>query len=180
LSREPGNSWRLLFDRVSEILDRYYPHTFPSTGEHRMNVFKKILAGIEWFGKEVGKVFAELPKIIRLTQDGEKVAQDALPQAIAVLQDAGALATASVKDSGVFVAAFGALIGAISKAAAEKALNIADDEAVAAAFAVFVKDFNATNVQDVLAAWEKLITDTRTLDSTVLAGLEKLKQDAGA
>jgi len=143
-----------------------------------MNFFKKILSGVEWFGKEIGKGFKALPKIIKLTEDGEKVAKAALPQAIVVLNDSGALATAIVKDSGVFVTGFSALVGAISIAVAAKALNVSADEGVITAFEAFVKDFNATNVQDVIAALDQLVADTRTLDATVLAGLQKLEADA--
>ena len=143
-----------------------------------MNFFKKILSGVKWFGKEVGKAFADLPKIIRLTEDGEKVAQDALPQAIAVVKDAGVLATATVKDSGVFLAAFANLAAAITVAIAAKAINVSADEAVVVAFEAFVKDFNAENVQDVLAAIDELVADAQKLDTTVLAGLQKLEADA--
>ncbi|HEY1800102.1 MAG TPA: hypothetical protein VGG46_04130 [Terriglobales bacterium] len=143
-----------------------------------MNFFRKIFRGIEWFGKEVGKAFTELPKIIRLTKDGEKVAQNAIPETIAVLKDAGALSTAVVKDSGVFLIAFANLTGAITIAIAAKALNISADAAVVAAFEAFVKDFNAENVQDMIAAIDQLVADTRTLDSTVLAGLKQLEADA--
>jgi hypothetical protein len=143
-----------------------------------MNFFKKILSGVEWFGKEIGKGFSALPKIIKLTEDGEKVAKAALPQAIVVLNDSGALATAIVKDSGVFVKGFGDLVAAIETAAAAKALNIADDEAVIVAFKAFVADFNVENVKDIIAAQEQLVEDTKTLDATVLAGLKQLEADA--
>ncbi len=143
-----------------------------------MKFFKKILTGVEWFGKEVGKVFSELPKIIKLTKDGESVAQNALPESVAVLQDAGKLATAVVKDSGVFITAFSNLVGVISVAIAAKALDPTADAAVIEAFEAFVKNFNAQNVQDVIAAIDQLVDDTRKLDATVFEGLKKLEADA--
>ncbi len=143
-----------------------------------MNFFKKVLSGVEWFGKEVGKAFAELPKIIKLTEDGEKVAQNALPEAIVVIGDAGKLATATIKDSGVFISGLSGLVGAISTAIAAKALNVTADEGVVSAFEAFVKDFNVANVQDVITAWDQLVADTQKLDATVVAGLQKLAADA--
>lgn len=142
------------------------------------NIFTKILNGLEWFGKEIGKGLAQLPKIIRLTEDAEQAAQEAIPQVVAVIQDAGELVTATAKDSGIFLKSLAALSASVSSAIAAKALNITADEAVATAFESFVKDFNASNVQDVLAAWDKLATDTKALDATVLAALKKLEQDA--
>lgn len=143
-----------------------------------MKIFSDIAKGLEWFGKEIGKAFVELPKIIRLTSDAEAAAKEALPQTIAVVQDAGELVTATAKDSGVFLKDLSALAAAITTAAAAKALNVQADEGVAAAFSKFVSDFNAANVQDVLTAFTKLAADTKTLDATVIAALAKLKQDA--
>lgn len=143
-----------------------------------MNFFKKILSGVEWFGKEIGKGFAALPKLIKLSKDAEAIGVNVVPETVVVIQDAGKLSTAIVKDSGVFIAGFSALVGAISIAIAAKALNVSADEGVVVAFEAFVKDFNATNVQDVIAALDQLVADTRTLDATVLAGLRKLEADA--
>lgn len=143
-----------------------------------MNIFSKIAAGLEWFGKEIGKGIAQLPKIIRLTEDAEQAAQNAIPEVLAVVTDAGELVKASAKDGGVFLTSLAALSAAVSTAIAAKALNISADEAVAAAFEAFVKDFNAANVQDVITAWDKLATDTKALDATVLAALEQIKKDA--
>lgn len=142
------------------------------------NLLFKFVHGLEWFGKEVGKAFTELPKIIRLTEDGEQAAKTAIPEVVAVIDDAGQLVTASAKDSGVFLVGLGKLSAAIATAVAAKALNVTADEAVAAAFEDFVKTFNAQNVSDVLAAWDKLATDVNTLDATVVIALQKIKQDA--
>jgi hypothetical protein len=69
-------------------------------------------------------------------------------------------------------------VGAIAIAVAAKALNVSADTAVVEAFEAFVKDFNAENVQDVITTLDQLVADTRTLDATVLAGLQKLEADA--
>lgn len=142
------------------------------------NIFVKIVHGLEWFGKEIGKGFAQLPKIIRLTKDAEAVAQQAIPQVTAVIVDAGELVTASAKDSGVFIKSLSWLATAVSEAVAAKALDITKDKAVIAAFEAFISDFKAENVADVLSALDKLANDTKLLDATVLAGLKKLEQDA--
>jgi hypothetical protein len=137
-----------------------------------------IAKGATWLGKEIGKPFGELPKLITLTKDAEKLGSDALPETITVLEDAGALATAVAKDSGTLIADLVALGMAIAKAAADKALNIVEDEAVAAAFTKFCHDFNPANFSDVITAWDKLCNDAHALDATVLADLRKLEADA--
>jgi glycerol kinase len=146
-----------------------------------MNPFEKVLHdighGVEWTAKELGKAFADLPKIITLTDDAEKAASDALPKTIAVVQDAGQLATASVKDSGQFVADLTALGAAIAAAYTAKAF-IADDLSVATAFEKLCADFNESTFADLIAAWNKLVTDTKALDATVIADLQKLESDA--
>jgi hypothetical protein len=143
-----------------------------------VNILEKAVAGLEWFGKEIGKGLAALPKIIRLTEDAEQAAQEAIPQVLSVVTDAGELVTASAKDSGVFLSSLAALSSSIAAAVSAKALNISADEAVAGAFENFIKTFNAKNVEDVITAWDKLASDTKALDATVLAALEKIKKDA--
>lgn len=142
------------------------------------SIFQKFVAGLEWVGKEIGKGLAALPKIIKLTEDAEAAATTALPEVITVIQDAGNLVAASAKDSGKFLVSFASLTAAITAAVAAKALNISEDTAVVAAFEAFCADFNVANVQDVLTAWDKLAADTKMLDTTVLAALEKMEQDA--
>jgi hypothetical protein len=133
--------------------------------------------GTAWLGKEIGKAFGELPKLITPTGDAEKLGSDALPETITVIKDAGALATAAAKDSGALIADLVALGAAIAKAVAYKALNIAEDAAVAAAFTKFCGDFNAGNFSDVVTAWNKLCADAHALDATVVADLTKLEAD---
>jgi len=145
-----------------------------------MSIFVKIAQGLKWFGKEVGKVFSELPKVIRLTTDAEQAATTVLPETIAVIQDAGELVTATAKDSGVFFTAFAGLSMAVASAIDKKALDITADEQVVVAFELFCKAFKRQNVEDILTAWHKLSTDAQTLDATVVATLEKMKKDAGA
>lgn len=150
----------------------------PSSPTTKKNIFQKIAGGLEWFGKEIGKGIAFLPKILKLTEDAENAAKDALPEAIAVITDAGELAAASAKDGAVFLVSLGALTAAVTVAVAQKAVNVSADVAVAAAFEAFCKDFNAQHVSDVLTAWEKLAADAKKLDATVLDALEKMKADA--
>jgi hypothetical protein len=142
------------------------------------SLIAKLKAGVVWFGKEIGKGIARLPKILRIAEDAEKTAQDALPLVLVVVEDAGALAAATAKDSGVFITAFAELSGAITLAVATKAMNISADTAVVAAFENFCSKFNSDNVHDVLTAWEQLSADTHKLDTALLTDVEKLEADA--
>src|SRR5580698_3063835 len=144
----------------------------------KKSIYAKIAAGLEWFGKEIGKGLADLPKVIVLAEDVEQDAQEVLPEVITVVQDAGSLVAATAKDSGKFLVSFAALTGAVSLAIANKALNISADTAVVTAFENFCSDFQTENVQDVLTAWHQLASDTAKLDATVVAALKKLKADA--
>jgi len=141
-------------------------------------IFTKIKAGLDWFGKEIGKGIVFLPKVIVLADDVDADAQQILPQTLAVVQDAGALAAASAKDSGAFLIKFAALSAAITIAVASKATSITADTAVVAAFESFCSEFNVTNVQDILTAWDKLAGDVKTLDATAIVELQKLEKDA--
>jgi hypothetical protein len=142
------------------------------------NIFAKIGHGFTWIGHEIGKLFSALPKLITLTGDAENAGCNALPKVLAVVRDSGALSTATVKDSGAFLAAFATLSAAIAKAIAEKAVNLVDDVAVATAFEQFCTAFKESNVSDIMTAWNQLVVDTKALDDTVVADLQKLEQDA--
>jgi uncharacterized protein GlcG (DUF336 family) len=142
------------------------------------NIFQKIASGLAWFGKEIGKGIAFVPKLIVLADDVKDAAQEALPLAIAVITDAGNLIAATAKDGGKFLVALSSLAAALTVAVANKALNVSADTAVVAAFENFCADFNTANVQDILTAWHQLATDVAKLDSTVLGVLDKLKADA--
>lgn len=143
-----------------------------------MNIFDKFIAGLDWFGKKVGEGITALPKVIRLADDAEDAAKEALPEVLTVVNDAGQLVIASAKDGGNFLASFAALSAAISLAVAGKAINIPADEAVAATFETFIAEFKEQNVSDILTAWHQLATDTQKLDATVVASLQKIKKDA--
>jgi hypothetical protein len=143
-----------------------------------MGIENKIVAGLEWFGKEIGEGLKDLPKVIKLTEDAEAAAKNALPETLAVINDAGDLVAASAKDSGKFLVSLATLTAAITAAVASKALNISADTAVVATFEAFCADFNKENVQDVLTAWDKLAADTKKLDSTVVDALKQMEQDA--
>jgi hypothetical protein len=142
-----------------------------------MNPFEKIINGVEWAGKEIGKGIAAVPKVITLAEDAEDAAKVALPEVLEVVNDAGQLTIASAKDGGKFLVSFAALSASISLALAAKAVNIAADEAVAAAFESFIAEFKEANVADVLTAWHQLVSDTAKLDATVKASIEKIEKD---
>lgn len=142
------------------------------------SIFDKIKNGLEWFGKEIGKGLAFLPKVIVLAQDVEGDAKQILPQVLVVITDAGALAIAVAKDSGVFLTAFAVLAAAITAAVASKALSITADEAVVAAFENFCAKFKSQDVADVVTALDKLVTAVKALDAMGLAALQKLEKDA--
>jgi hypothetical protein len=143
-----------------------------------MNIFQKIESGLKWFGKEVGQGIAALPRILKLAEDAEQVAQDALPKVMVVVKDAGNLADALAKDGGASMIALSALVAAATLAAAAKGINLAEDAAVIAAFKSFCGDFAPSHWQDVLTAIDVLATDTHDLDSTVIAGIKELEADA--
>lgn len=141
------------------------------------NPFVKIFDGIQWVVKEVGKGFGLLPKLITLTDDAKRIASDVVPKILAVLDAVKNLVAASLKDGGVFMNDLNAIVSAIVTAASQEGVNVSSDEAVVAAIGKFVKDFNASNVADVLGAWKNLIVTTQALDATVEADLKKLEAD---
>ena len=144
----------------------------------KTSIWDKIKNGLGWFGKEIGKGFTFLPKVIVLADDAEEDAKELLPQTLLVVEDAGALVTAGAKDSGKFIVGVSALGAAVSLALANKAVSISADEAVVAAVEAFAADFKKENVQDILNAWHKLATDATALDAMGVAALKKLEKDA--
>jgi hypothetical protein len=150
----------------------------PVTPAPKKSIWEKILGGLEWFGKEIGKGIAFLPKVVKLASDAESAAQTILPQVFLVIEDAGALSIATAKDSGVFLTAFAALAAAITAAVASKALNVTADEAVVATFEAFCAKFNSSDVADIVTAWEKLVSDVKVLDEMGLAALKQMEADA--
>lgn len=144
----------------------------------KTSIWDKIKNGLGWFGKEIGKGIAFLPKLIVLADDAEAAAKTILAQVLLVVQDAGALAVALAKDSGVFLTAFAALAAAITAAVASKALSITADEAVVAAFENFCAKFKSDDVADVVTALDKLVSDVKALDAMGIVALNKLEKDA--
>jgi hypothetical protein len=143
-----------------------------------MSIFDKIKSGLDWFGKEIGKGLAYLPKVITLVEDVEGDAQQVLPQAIKVVQDAGAVAAAAAKDAGKPLTDLAALVAAVTLALANKAINLSADAGVLAAVEQLGADFNAAQWQDLLTAVDTLGSDVKALDATLLADLQKLETDA--
>jgi hypothetical protein len=142
--------------------------------------WSKIKSFFHGLGMDLGAVFTELPKLITLTEDAENVATNALPEVMTLVQDSGVLVAATVKDGGAFLASFAELSAAIAAAIAAKAVNITADAAVVTAFENFCSLFNEANVSDILAAWAQITTDVKTLDTTMIAALQKMEADAKA
>jgi hypothetical protein len=149
-----------------------------------MNRFEKVFVaigkGVKWVGVEIEKGFTELPKLIKLADDVKEDVPVIIPEVTTLVADAGALATATVKDSGTFISATAALGVAIEQAVAAKALDIVADESVATAFENLVKAFEGENVADILTAWNKLVTDAQKLSTSTSAALKQLEADATA
>ncbi len=142
------------------------------------NFFSVIASGFEWIGKELAKAAEWVPKLITIVDDVEADAGTILPEISTVIDDAGELVAAAVKDSGADLQATEALVAAIVTAAKADALNIADDEAVVAAFQTFIATVTKTsNYSDVLTALSKLVADYDTLGASVKAALSKLESD---
>lgn len=135
--------------------------------------------GLVWLGKEVKKVVEWVPKVVKLTDDIEQDAQTLFPQALLVFEDVEDLALAAVKDGGHVVSAAQVLGLAIAEAVEAKMLNIADDEAVVAAFKGFVQNaIQHGNWLDVLNALAKLTQDYDQFGATAKAAIAKLEADA--
>ena len=144
-----------------------------------MTFLSAIEKGFVWIGKELKKAAEWVPKLIVLVDDVEKDATTLLPELGIVIDDAGEVVKAAVKDSGADIAAAEALIAAITAAVAAKGLNIAQDEGVAKAFEAFIKQVaNSSNYADLIAAVKALVLSYDTLGGSVKAALAKLEADA--
>jgi hypothetical protein len=149
--------------------------------ENPVNFFKAIGEGFVWVGKELTKAVNWIPKVVTLVDDVEADTSTILPELAAVVDDAGEVAKAAIADSGSAIADAEALVQAIAAAAADKALNIAEDEAVVAAFKTFITQVTTkTNFSDVLTAAQKLVVDYDKLGASAKAALAKLESDASA
>lgn len=142
------------------------------------NILSDVEKGVMFVGKEVGKVFTAIPRVIKLAEDVQEDAPIIMPKLQQVIEDAGAVAEATAKDSGIFITSLTKLVAAISLAIAEKAVNVSDDFAVITAFENFCSDFKAENVQELLIAWHKLISDTGNFSDALKLAIKQLEQDA--
>jgi hypothetical protein len=114
-----------------------------------------------------------------VTEDVGKDAQDLIPQAVQIFVDVDNLALAAVEDSGAALSAIAKLIGAVVTAAENKALNIADDEAVVTAVQGVISSVLAVSKEkDLLTAINKLVVDWDTFGAACEAALKKLDADA--
>lgn len=142
------------------------------------NIFQKIGSGFMWVVKEIGAGFSDVPKLITLTSDAEKIASDSIPNVVAVLNDVKDLATATVKDGGAFVRNIAGIGIAFGQAVQNKGIDINSDEAVVAAVKALLADFNAEQVADIVAAWTALVVSADTFDNQVITDVQKLEKDA--
>ncbi|HEX3941372.1 MAG TPA: hypothetical protein VHX11_07820 [Acidobacteriaceae bacterium] len=143
-----------------------------------MNFLSVFAKPFVWIGKELKKAAEWVPTLIRLVND-VKGDTSLLPQVATVVDDSGDVVRAAVKDSGADILAAEALVAAIATAFAAKALNIAEDEAVATAFEAFIKQVaNSANYADFMTAVKKLVLDYDALGVSVKAALAKLEKDA--
>jgi hypothetical protein len=145
------------------------------------NFFQEIDEGFVWIGKELVKAVDWAPRLMTIVSDVEADTPTILPELGAVIDDAGVVVTAAVKDSGADIAAAEALIAAVTAACAAKALNIAADSAVVSAFETFIGTITASsNYAALLTAVKMLVTDYDKLGATVKTALAKLESDADA
>jgi hypothetical protein len=134
------------------------------------NVFTEVVKGLEWVGEEVVKPFEDTKKIITIVEDVEADAATLLPDAIGVVDGAGELVLAAVKDGGVVVEDVASLV------ADARAGNI---EASIEAFRTLISDTTkASTFADVLGSVSKLTTAYDKFASDGKNALKKLKQDA--
>ena len=144
-----------------------------------MNIFGDIVAGFKWIGKALADATKWVPRIVKITEDVGEDAEQLMPQATQVIIDVDTMALAAVKDGGKALTLAAALTGAVITAAENKALSIANDEAVVTAFEAFIQEITTkSNWSDVLVAQQKLVTDWDTFGAAAEAALKKLDADA--
>lgn len=144
-----------------------------------MNLFADIAKGFTWLGHAIADATKWIPRIVTITDDVGTDAETLIPQATTVLVDVDNLALAAIKDGGAALTSAAALTGAIITAAQADAINIADDEAVVAAFQAFIKEVSTKDTwSDVLTAQQKLVTDWDSFGAAAEAALKKLDADA--
>jgi hypothetical protein len=132
-----------------------------------MNPFKKIVSGLVWLGKEVAKPFVEAKKIITIVPELEQDAQSLLPEAIAVIDDAGSLSVAAVKDGGEMVTL---LEAAITDAETGNVTG-----ALASAEQLFSDVTHLATFKDVVTKWKQLVVDYDKLGADGEAALKRVE-----
>lgn len=142
--------------------------------------FEDVGKGVLWVGKEIGKGFSSIPKLITLTDDAKQIASDAVPKVLDVLDAGKDLANSTAQDGSLFLLDVTALGGAIVAAAGKSGADLVADSAVLAAVEKLVSDFKADNVKDILASWQKILAAVHALNATVESDLKKLESDATA
>jgi hypothetical protein len=143
------------------------------------NFFVKIGKGFEWLGKELFTAAVWVPKIVTIERHVEADAATILPEIGTLIDDAGAVAVAAVKDGSADLATVESLIAAITVAGASKGLNIAQDATVVAAFEAFIKQITTSgNFADVITALKALVLSYEKLGTSVKAVLVQLEKDA--
>ena len=138
------------------------------------------------FFKDIGTgikdVFVGFPKaiakLITLSEDAKTIDSAAASEVIAVSTDVAALVTAVGKDDGASLQAIETLLANVGTAVEAKGLNFTADAAIVGAVETFFATINGTNYVDVLAAIAKIITDGKSMTSTVIADFKKLEADA--
>ena len=143
------------------------------------NIFTEIVKGLKWVGKEIGLLPKDIERVVAITDDVEADAATLFPELVTLVDDAGNLVTAAVKDGGEAITTANALVTAIVNAAEVDGLNIADDTAVAAAFETFITNVRSSSTwADVITALKKMTTDYDTFAGDVKQALAKLEADA--
>ena len=141
-----------------------------------MNIFSEVVKGLTWVGKELAIVPDWIKKVVTVTNDVEKDAETLLPETVLLIEDVDALVVAAVKDSGSAITSAESLVEAITTAAKDDAINIAEDEAVLVAFKAFISEVTtSSNYADVIAAEKKLVVDFDGFKGDAVAALQKLE-----
>lgn len=145
-----------------------------------MSFIDALKKGFVWIGKELQKAAAWVPKLIVLVDDVEADAKTLLPEIGQVIDSAGEVVAAAVKDGAADINAAESLVNAIALAAAQKGINVAEDEGVLTAFKSFVAQVStSSNYASLLTALKGLATNYDAMGVSVKAALAKLEQDAG-
>ncbi len=135
-----------------------------------MNIFKDIVKGLEWVGTGIEKVVVGADKIITVVPELEADAHTLLPEAIAIIDAAGNLALASVKDGGTVVFDFQVILADAKNGNISAALNATAN--------LFSDATSVATFADVLSSFSNLVVAVDTFGTDGAAALKKLEQDA--